>query len=721
VAAVVSSRREFLTQAGAAAGGLVLGFWLPEAGARNVAHPHAVPAADVNAFVRIGADGAVTLVVGKSEMGQGVFTGYAQLLAEELEVEWASVSVVSAPAAAPYNVPGLPVQFTGGSTSIASGFQAMREAGAAARTLLVSAAAEKLGVPAAELRAERGSVVHAASGRRVGYGELAARAGQLPPPARVELKPAAEWKLIGRPMPRVDTREKVNGRAGFGLDTRLPGQHYAMVARAPSFGATLASFDPAPARAVPGVVAVFEVPSGVAVVATNTWAARRGRDALAPKWNDGPGAGFSSSKLAAGYAELAQTPGTVARASGDVAAVPAGARRLVADYATPYLAHASMEPLNCLVSVTADGCDVYTGTQMQSPDRDAAAKAAGLPPDRVRIHTTYLGGGFGRRAASSSDFVREAVAVAKGFGGPVMTVWSREDDMHGGWYRPQSHMRLTAALGADGRPVAWTHTQVVQPLLKGTLFAGFGVDPKTGLDATSHEGASELPYAIANVRVDVHDDLKPVPVQWWRSVGHSNTAFAVESFIDECAHAAGRDPLAYRLELLKDSPRHVAALTLAAEKAGWGTPLPKGRARGLAVHASFNSVVAEVAEVSVEDGAPRVHRVVAAIHCGTAVNPNTIAQQLESAVTYGLSAALYGEITLEDGRVQQSNFNDYEVVRHAVAPRVEAHIVPSTDPPTGVGEPGTPPIAPAVANALFALTGTRARRLPLKHTSFAAS
>jgi isoquinoline 1-oxidoreductase beta subunit len=719
MASVLASRRDFLKTAGVAAGGLVLGFVLPAAPTRGSAR--AGGASDVNAFVRIGTDGAVTLVVGKSEMGQGVFTGYAQLLAEELEVAWESVRVVSAPAAPVYNVPGTPMQFTGGSMSVASGFTAMREAGAAARSLLLAAAAESLGVPPAELRAEQGAVLHAKSGRRLGYGALAARAGELPPPARVTLKAQGEWKLIGKPLQRVDTREKVNGRAGFGLDVRLKDQHFAMVARAPSFGATLASFDPAPAKAVPGVVAVVEVPSGVAVIATNTWAARRGRDALAPVWNDGPAKGFSSSALAATYAARAQTPGAVARASGDPGAVAADARRLTADYATPYLAHASMEPLNCCVEFSASGCDVYTGTQMQSPDLAAAAQAAGLPPEKVRIHTTYLGGGFGRRAAATADFVREAVAVAKQFPKPVMTVWSREDDMHGGWYRPQAHNRLSAALGADGRPLAWQHTQVVQPLLKGTAFAAFGVDPKTGIDMTTHEGASGLPYAIPALRVEVHDDLQPVPVQWWRSVGHSNTAFAVESFVDECAHAAGRDPVAYRLALLKDSPRHVAALTLAAEKAGWGTPLPAGRARGVAVHESFNSVVAEVAEVSLEDGVPRVHRVVAAIHCGTAVNPNLIAQQLESAVTYGLSAALYGEITLADGRVQQSNFNDYEVVRHAAAPQVEAYIVPSTDPPTGVGEPGTPPIAPAVANALFALSGTRARRLPLKHTKFAAA
>ncbi len=714
-----ASRREFLKSAGAAAGALVLGFVLP-AGARAAARA-ATTAADVNAFVRIDSDGAVTLQVGKSEMGQGVFTGYAQLLGEELEVDWQTVRVVSAPVAPVYNVPGLPVQFTGGSMSVRTGFDAMRQAGAAARGLLIDAAAIELGVPAAELVAETGTVFHAASGRRLGYGALASRAATLPARAPGTLKSPADWKLIGKPLKRVDTRAKVNGTAGFGLDVRLKNLHYAMVARAPSFGATLASFDPEPARAIPGVVEVVEVPSGVAVIATNTWAARRGRDALKPTWHDGPATGFSSSALAKSYAILAALPGAVARSSGDPAALPKELRRLDADYVTPYLAHAAMEPLNCCVAFSAAGCDIYAGTQMQTPDLMAATAVAGLPPEKIRIHTTYLGGGFGRRAAAASDFVREAVAVAKKFPYPVMTVWSREDDMKGGYYRPQAHSRLTATLGSDGLPVGWTHTLVGQPVIKGTPFAAMAVDPKTGLDATTHEGASDLPYKIENMRVEVHDDLQPVPVLWWRSVGHSNSAFAVESFIDECAHLAGKDPLAYRLALLAGQPRHLAALKLAADKAGWGSPLPKGRARGLAVHESFNSVVAQVAEVSIGNGVPQVHRVVAAIHCGVAINPNLIAQQLESAVTYGLSAALYGEITLEDGVVQQSNFNDYPVVRHAAAPAVEAYIVPSTDPPTGVGEPGLPPIAPAVANALFALTGTRARRLPLSHTSFPAT
>jgi isoquinoline 1-oxidoreductase beta subunit len=720
-----ASRRRFLQQGGLAAGGLVLGLALPvrsrpafAAGAGPGAAAGA-PAA-INAYVKVAADGIVTLVVPKSEMGQGVYTGYAQVLAEELEVEWERVRVESAPVAAVYNVPFAPIQFTGGSMSISTGFDSLRKAGATARAMLTSAAAARLGVPESELRAERGTLVHAASGRSLGYGEVAAAAARLEPPADVALKPASEWRLIGRSLPRVDSRAKCDGTAIFGLDVRVPGLHYAVIARAPTFGAKLRRYDAAAAKAIPGVVAVVEVPQGVAVVAANTWAARRGRDALVTEWQDGAGARVSSSALAERYAALARKPGVVVASQGDVAAAQAAAaRRLEADYAVPFLSHAAMEPLNCVAVPSQDGLDLHVGTQFQTADRDAAARVMGLPPERVRVHTTFLGGGFGRRANPFSDFIVDAVAVAKAVNRPVMTVWTREDDTRGGWYRPLAHARLTAGLGADGRPVAWSYTSVVQPVLIGTPFEAF-VDPKTGIDGATHEGASHLAYAVPNTRCDVHQVTDVgVPVQWWRAVGHTYTAFAVEGFVDECAHAAGQDPVAYRLALLDGKPRHLAALKLAAEKAGWGRPLPQGRARGVAVHESFGSVVAEIAEVSLEDGRPRVHRVVAAIDCGTAVNPALVAHQVESAVTYGLSAALGEEITLENGRVQQSNFGDYPVLRLDAMPVVETHIVPSTAPPTGVGEPGTPPIAPAVANALFALTGVRVRRLPLKHATFA--
>ncbi len=718
MAASTTSRRSFLKAAGAATGGLLVGIALP---LRSRAAASDAPGSSlVNAYVQIGSDGRVRFIVPKSEMGQGVYTGLAQILADELEVDWESIAVESAPVAPVYNASFAPIQFTGGSSSISSSFELLRKVGATARGLLIAAAAEQLGVPATELAAAHGAVVHRASGRRLGYGALATRAAQLPVPADATPKPAADWRLIGRSMPRLDTAAKVNGSAGFGLDVRLPQLHYAVVARAPLFGGRVASLDAAAAKAIPGVVAVKQVPSGVAVIATNTWAALRGRAALKISWRDLPGATVSSDAIAADYARRARAPGILAHATGDVAAAAGAQQRLEADYPTPYLAHAPMEPLNCAVAFSATGCDVYSGTQFQTIDRNAAAEVAGLPPDQVRVHTTFLGGGFGRRGNPASDFVREAVAVAKDFGRPVMTVWTREDDIHGGYYRPQAHNRLTATLGADGRPLAWTHTQVIQSIVKGTPFEKMMTDPKTGIDAIQHEGASELPYAVPNLRVEVHDAVQPVPVLWWRSVGHTNTAFAVESFIDECAHAAGADPVAYRTALLAAQPRHLAVLQLAAEKAGWGTKPPAGRARGVAVHASFGSVVAEIAEVSLVAGRPKVHRVIAAIDCGLAVNPGQVAAQVESAICYGLSAALYGEVTLVDGHVVQSNFDDYPVVRLSDMPAVEVHIVPSTAAPTGVGEPGTPPIAPAVANALYALTRARARRLPLAHTTFAA-
>ncbi len=717
-----SSRRDFLETACVAAGGLLVGFALPAARAGSApgsTGAGALTSADVNAFVRVGSDDIVTLIIGKSEMGQGVFTGYAQLIGEELEVDWRRVRVESAPVAPIYNNPSFPFQATGGSDSILTGFTAMREAGAQARLLLIQAGAEVLHVPAAELVAEGGAVVHRASGRRLGYGTLAARASGIPVPKSVSLKQQTEWRLIGKSLPAIDSREKSIGLATFGLDVRLPDLHYAMIARAPSFGGTIISFDAAPAKAIPDVVAVVEVPTGVAVIATNTWAARRGRDALKVKWRAGPGAGLSTSQLADNYAALAARPGIVALAVGQSGTATGAMKHLVADYATPFLAHATMEPLNCTVAITADACHVYSGTQSQTLDRKAAAEVGGLPPEKVHLHTTYLGGGFGRRANPSSDFVREATMVAKAFHKPVMTVWSREDDMRGGYYRPQAHNRLTATLGSDGRPTSWTHTQVVQPLYAGTVFESMAIDPKTGLDLSTLDGAADMPYSIPNIRLDVHQQKQPVPVQWLRSVGHSVTAFAIESFIDECAHAAKRDPLEYRLALLKDKPRHVACLKLAAEKAGWGTKLPAGRARGIAVHQmSGATTVAEVAEISLVNGKPHVHRVVAAMDCGITVNPRSITQQVQGAVVFGLSAALFAEITLEDGHVVQSNYDDYQIVRFQDAPTVEAHIVPSAEPPSGVGQEAVPPIAPAVANALFSLTGVRARRLPLKHTTF---
>ncbi|MGO8830966.1 MAG: molybdopterin cofactor-binding domain-containing protein [Steroidobacteraceae bacterium] len=713
------SRREFLRTAAGIGGGLIIGFTLPAAArfgaASALLRPAAGPHSDeLNAFVSIDGQGTATLIMHKSEMGQGVYTGLVQLLAEELECDLERVRIETAPVAAVYNNPVFPVQFTGGSMSISSCWSGLRLAGAAARMMLIEAAAREWRVGSDSCRAEQ-SFVYGPDGRKASYGRLAAAAGKLPAPdpAAIRLKPRSEFAVIGKSIKRIEVAEKINGSGKFGLDVRLPGMLRAVVARPPTLGSTPKSIDDAAARAVRGVVTVVRLTSGVAVVAVDTYAARKGRDALVIEWQ-APDSTLDTERMRAEYQRLSLTRAPlVARNDGDVEPLlrSGGFRHLEAFYEVPFLSHAPMEPLNCAADWRPDRCDIWTGTQMQSPDRAAAAEVAGLPPEKVFIHTMLLGGGFGRRANPASDFVREAAELSRKLAKPVQIVWTREDDMHGGWYRPQLANRLKAALAADGKPIAWQHTVVGQSIMAGTIMQGM---VQKGIDPTSVEGAADLPYAIANVRVDLHTTTAPVKVLWWRSVGHSNTAFAVESFLDECAATAGKDPMQYRRSLLDERQgRHRAVLELLAEKSGWTTPLPAGRARGVAIHESFGSVVGEVAEVSMQDGLPRVHRVVAVIDCGTAVNPQMIAGQIESAVNYGLSAALYGEITFAEGTPQQSNFDTYRVLRINEAPAVETHIVPSEQPPSGVGEPGLPPIAPAVANAIFALTGKRVRRLPM--------
>ncbi len=714
------SRREFLRTAAGIGGGLIIGLTLPAAArfgaASAVPGPAAGPHSDeVNAFVKIDGEGTVTLVMHKSEMGQGVYTGLAQLLAEELECDLARVRIETAPVAAVYNNPVFPVQFTGGSMSISSCWSGLRLAGAAARMMLIEAAAREWRVGSDSCRAEQNSV-YGPDGRKASYGRLAAAAGKLPAPdpAAIRLKPRSEFTVIGKSIKRIEVTEKINGSGKFGLDVRLPGMLRAVLARPPALGSTPKSIDDTAARAVRGVVTVVVLTSGVAVVAVNTYAARQGRDALVIEWQAAPDSTLDTERMRAEYQKLSLTRAPLlAQNDGDVEPLLRGGgfRHLEAFYEVPFLSHAPMEPLNCAADWRPDRCDIWTGTQMQSPDRAAAAEVAGLPPEKVFIHTMLLGGGFGRRANPASDFVREAAELSRKLAKPVQIVWTREDDMHGGWYRPQLANRLKAALAADGKPIAWQHTVVGQSIMAGTIMQGM---VQKGIDPTSVEGAADMPYAIPNVRVDLHTTTAPVRVLWWRSVGHSNTAFAVESFLDECAATAGKDPMEYRRSLLGESQgRHRAVLELLAEKCGWSTPLPAGRARGVAIHESFGSVVGEVAEVSMQDGLPRVHRVVAVIDCGTAVNPQMIAGQIESAVNYGLSAALYGEITYADGKPQQSNFDTYRVLRIDEAPAVETHLLPSEQPPSGVGEPGLPPIAPAVANAIFALTGKRVRRLPM--------
>jgi len=708
------NRRNFLKTGAVLSGGLIIGFYLPRIGRPSEAAPPSTSTFAPNAFIRIGTDDSVTILVNKSEMGQGVYTSLPMMVAEELEADWSKVRIESAPVAPAYNHTVFGIQMTGGSTSVWSSWEQLRKAGATARTLLIAAAAQTWGVREETCRAENGEVIHMPSGQRLSYGALASRAATLSVPSQVTLKDPKDFKLIGKPVKRLDTPEKTNGKAIFGIDVKVPGMLTAVVARPPVFGGKVKSFNADKAKAVPGVKAVVEIDFGVAVVADGFWSARQGRDALEIVWEEGPLATFDSQKQREQYAELAKQPGTVARKDGDAAAAMGGAvKKLEAIYEVPYLAHATMEPLNCVADVRPDGCDIWTGTQFQTMDRDAAARDAGLKPEQVRLHTTLLGGGFGRRAVPDSHFVREAVQISKAVKTPVKVLWTREDDIHGGYYRPMWYDRISAGLDANGHPIAWAHTIVGQSILAGTPFEQAMV--KNGIDGTSVEGAVDLPYEIPNVYVDLHSPKMGVPVLWWRSVGHSHTAFVVESFIDELAHAAGKDPYEFRRTLLSYHPRHKAALELAAEKAGWGGPLPEGHGRGIAVHESFKSFVAQVAEVSVsKEGKIKVHRVVCAIDCGPVVNPDTVQAQMESGIVFGLTAALYGEITFEKGRVQQSNFHDYEMLRIEEMPVIEVHLVPSTEAMGGVGEPGVPPIAPAVANAVFAITGRRIRKLPIR-------
>lgn len=698
------TRRDFIKVTGAAGGGLVLALYLPGCEGRGARGATFEP----NAWVRIADDGTITLIVDRSEMGQGVTTSLPMLLAEELEVDLDAVSFEFAPANPVYNNPALGLQVTGGSTSIRVGYEPMRKAGAAARAMLIAAAAERWSVPAGECRAEDGTVVHEASDRRAGYGELAEAAAMQPVPEDVPLKDPADYRLLGKPRKRLDTPYKVDGSATFGIDVKRPGLLTATVARCPVFGGKAVSYDEAAARQVPGVRDVVKISSGVAVVADHYWAALEGRRALKIEWDEGEWASQSNEGIRGAFRELAAEPGAVARDDGDAAgALARASRRLEAVYELPYLAHATMEPMNCTADVRADGCDIWAPTQFQTGSQGRAAEITGLAPDQVKVHTTYLGGGFGRRA--ETDFVDEAVEASKAVGAPVKVVWSREDDTQHDFYRPASHHVLRAALDARGRPVAWTHRAVV-PSIMLRWFPGM---VQNGLDGEAVEGAVALPYAIPNVHVDYHHAEVGVPVGFWRSVGHTHNAYVIECFMDELAQAAGADPFEYRRSLLSEAPRHLRVLELAAEKAGWGSRLPAGRARGIAVHESFGSFVAEVAEVSVEDGRPRVHRVVAAVDCGPTVNPSIIEAQIESAICYGLTAALYGAIDIEAGRAKQSNFHNYQMVRIDEMPDVEVHIVPSAESQGGIGEVGTPPITPAVVNALYALQGQPVRRLPI--------
>ncbi len=704
------TRRELLVSGA----GLLIAFHVPRKG--RAAQMDKKPSVEPNAFVRVAPDDSVTVVLAHSEMGQGIWTSLAMLIAEEMDCDWSKIRVEHAPAAPAYAHTAYGLQMTGGSTTTWSEFDRYRTVGAMAREMLVRAAADRWKVRPRSLHTENGFVVYRTS--RASYGQLAEAAQQLSPPASVRLKGKKDWKLIGKPTRRLDTPEKITGKAQFGIDVQLPRMRTALIARAPVFGGKVKSFDASKAKAVPGVEQVVQVPSGIAVVAANFWSAKLGRDALQIDWDPGPGAELNSGKLLASYREQAKGAGAVAVAEGDAdTAIARAARRLEAEYDVPYLAHATMEPLNCTVRLERGRCEIWTGTQFQGVDQMAAAAIAGVPPQKVVIHTTFLGGGFGRRATLNSHFVAEGVHVAKAAGVAVKVVWTREDDIRGGHYRPMYVHRIEAGVDDKGTLLAWRHTIVGQSILTGTAFEKFTV--KDGVDASSVEGAVDSPYleAVPARRITLHSPRNQVPPQWFRSVGNSHTAFAMESMIDELAWAAGRDPLEYRRALLRHKPRHWRALKAAAEKAGWGTPPPEGRARGLAVHDCFGTIVAEVAEVSVDARRGiRVHKVSCALDCGQAVNPLAIEAQVQGGVVFGLSAALFGAVTLKEGRVEQSNFHDYRVLRIPEMPEVKVQILESDAKMGGIGEPATAPIAAAVANAVYALTRQRLRSLPLRLT-----
>jgi len=695
--ALTVNRREFLKLGVAGTSGLLLGFVLPtRAEANSVA---AVAPLKLNAWVHVGTDDVVTLFIHKAEMGQGTVTSLSMLLAEELECDWATIRT---------EFPGVDRAFGGsqgvfGSQSIRSSWTPLRQAGASARVMLVQAAAARWGVDAAVCRADHGAVVNTATNARLTYGALAEDAARLPVPAAPALKDARDFRLIGTSAKRLDTPAKIDGTATFGIDVRLPGMLYAVVARCPVVGGTVTSVDDAKAKTIPGIKHIVRISSGVAVVADNTWSAMEGRRALDIVWNEGPNATFSSAQLTKMFADLVTQPGAEARKVGDAnAALSSAARKIEAVYEVPFLAHAPMEPLNCTADVRADGCDVWASTQGQSAALQVAQRVTGFDPEKIQVHTLYMGGGFGRRTAP--DYMGESVEISKAVGAPVKLTWSRIDDTKHDRYRPASYIQFAGGVDAEGWPVAWW-ARIACPAFGG---------PRPGVDRAAVEGAADIAYAVPNILVEYHNPDARLPTHYWRSVGYSQNTFFTECFLDELAALGGKDPLDVRRHLLAAQPRMLGALELAAKRAGWGTPPPAGRARGLSVVNNIGSFTAQVAEVSIESNAVRVHRVVCAVDCGQVVNPAIVAQQITGGIIYGLSAALKGAITIDRGRVQESSFSDYDVIRMPEAPVVEVHLVPSTSAPGGIGEASVPGIAPAVANAVFKLTGKRVRRLPIQ-------
>jgi isoquinoline 1-oxidoreductase beta subunit len=721
------ARRSVLQGGVAATVAFVLGFRVSESSPLRSLRSGDGGAFQPNAFLRITGDGRVVAIVGPSEMGQGIYTALAMILADELDADWNMVSAEAAPADPAYGNPFFQgVQATLASTSVAVFYDSTRQAAAAARMMLTAAAAARWGVPADACRTTAGMVIGPGD-LRLGFGDLVRDAAALDPPPRgaVKLREPEEFRIIGRSQPRLEGRAKVTGQPIYGLDVDHPGMLTAMVSRKPLPGAKLKTYRRGEALGVPGVKAVVEVPSGVAVLAEHYWAALQGREALQVEWDlRDAGVLYSSDALEAAYRSRSLQPGVVAASRGDAAAVIAAASDAIeVEYFLPYAAHTPMEPLNCTIHETADGCDVWVGTQYQSLDQKVVASVLALAPERVRIHTMYLGGGFGRRGSPDADVVAETaqiVKAARALRVPVRNVWAREDDIRGGFYRPMALNRMRAVLGADGYPTAWAHTIVARSPCRGTEFGFLVVND---VDETNVAGAKDLPYGVENLHVDLHSPSEGATVLWMRAVGNSNTCFAVESFIDELAHRASRDPVEYRRRLLARNPanrRLLEVLEVAARAAGWGRVLPPGRGLGVAIQDYWGSKAAQVAEVEIVGDSVRVLRVTCAIDCGRIINPDGVKAQVEGAIVFALSAALYGEITLEKGVAKQSNFDDYPLLRFDSTPEIDVHLVPSTEAPSGVGETAVPHVAPAVCNAVFAASGRRLRRLPLVRSGLGA-
>jgi len=712
----ITGRRGFLKVAAAAGGSLMVGFWtLPgEALAATAAAKGAGPAlapAELNAYIAIGADDSITLTMPKVEMGQGVYTSIPMLIAEELEVDMDKIVLRHAPPdVKAYGAP-FGDQFTGGSLTIRTMYEPMRQTGAAARMLLIQAAADAWKVAPDSCRAEHGEVLHAASGRRVKYGKLVAAAAKLPAPTKIALKDAKDFKLIGKPLKRLDAKGKTDGTAMFGIDAQVKGLKVALVAASPVIGGKLKSVDDAKARKLRGVRQVVKLDNAVAVVADNYWYAKEGLAALEIVWDEGQYAKLSTDDVRSLMLAALKKPGKLARNDGDaLKAIAADAKRVEATYVNPMLAHATMEPMNCTVHVKDDGtAEIWTGSQVPARARDDAAKVLGLAPDKVTLHNHLLGGGFGRRLYT--DYVTQAAAIAKQVKGPVKLVWSREEDIQHGLVRGLYAHSVSASLDAAGKPVAFSH-KIAGPSNLASFAPGW---LKDGLDIDNVEGSDIFSYDIPNMRSEYTQEDGPVPSAFWRGVGPTRNMTVLESFMDELALHVGQDPLAYRLSLLAKEPRAANVLKLAAQKAGWGEKLPPRSGRGIALMRAWGTYLAQVVDVSVnDDGEVTVKRVVCAVDCGQVVNPDTVAAQIQSGINYGLTAGLFGAITLKDGRVEQSNFHDYRILRMSEAPKIEVEIVQSSEAPGGIGEPGTAGVGAALTNAVFAATGVRVREMPMR-------